>query len=227
MTTKDTTSMTASETAIAAHRPEPPADCDPEPPPGTNRSSITTVTRTIAAISQSIRRNSAVLRDRGGSSTISSRRPEPEWPSVAISSARALENEERAASALLNSPATSERTPASTSSQMSRMLIGSSRPAVPPLLEQPGLQVEHLLVLVGLGVVVAEQVQDPVHREQLDLVLGGMPGLRRLPLGDRHTQHQVAEDALLGLLVDQSGAQLVHREGEHVGGPGLLHPLLV
>src|SRR3954447_4484339 len=157
MTTKDTTSMTASEPAIAAPRPEPPADCDPEPPPGTNRSSITTVTRTIAAISQSIRRNSAVLRYRGGSSTISSSRAEPEWPSVAISSARALEKEERAASALLNSPATSERTPATrggppgaTGSQLPRMLMVSSRPAVPPLLEQPGLQVEHLLVLVWL-----------------------------------------------------------------------------
>ena len=40
-------------------------------------------------------------------------------------------------------------------------------------------------------------------------------------------QHDVAEDALLGLLVDQAGPQLVHREGQHVGRPLLVHPLLV
>ena len=32
-------------------------------------------------------------------------------------------------------------------------------------------------------------------------------------------EHEVAEHALLGLLVDQARAQLVHREGEHVGRP--------
>ena len=52
-------------------------------------------------------------------------------------------------------------------------------------------------------------------------------GLGGLPLRDRRAQHDVAEDALLGLLVDQPGAQLVHREGQHVGGALLLHPLLV
>ena len=53
------------------------------------------------------------------------------------------------------------------------------------------------------------------------------PASSRLPAGHGRAQHQVAEDALLGLLVDQPGAQLVHREGQHVGGALLLHPLLV
>ena len=48
-----------------------------------------------------------------------------------------------------------------------------------------------------------------------------------LPLRDRRAQHQVAEHALLGLLVDQTRPQLVHREGEDVGRALLLHPLLV
>ena len=100
-------------------------------------------------------------------------------------------------------------------------------PARLPRCQQRGLQAEHLLVLVGLGVVVAEQVQDPVHGQQVHLVPRAVAGLGGLPLRDRGAEHQVAEDALLGLLVDQAGAQLVHREGQHVGGALLLHPLLV
>ena len=88
-------------------------------------------------------------------------------------------------------------------------------------------------MLLRLGVVVAEQVQDPVHGEQVDLVggavlrLAGLPGLLGLPLGHRMAQHEVAEHPLLGVLVDHAGPQLVHREGQHVGGALLLHPLLV
>ena len=62
ITTKETTSMIASDASIAHQRPTSACGPDSEPPRGTIRSSITTVTRTIAAISVSIRRNSAVLR---------------------------------------------------------------------------------------------------------------------------------------------------------------------
>ena len=51
------------------------------------------------------------------------------------------------------------------------------------------------------------------------------PAVFGLARGHRRAQHQVAEHALLGLLVDQAGPQLVHREGEHVGRALLLHPL--
>ena len=44
--------------------------------------------------------------------------------------------------------------------------------AAQPLGEQSRLEVEHLAVLVGLGVVVAEQVQDAVHGQQVELVVG-------------------------------------------------------
>ena len=57
--------------------------------------------------------------------------------------------------------------------------------------------------------------------------VGAVAGGLALPRGDSRAEHQVAEHALLGLLVDQAGAQLVHREGEHVGRALLLHPLLV
>ena len=89
------------------------------------------------------------------------------------------------------------------------------------------LETEHLLVLLRLGVVVAEQVQDAVHGQQLDLGLGAVARGLALLGGDVGAQHQVAEHALLGLLVDQAGAQLVHRERQHVGRSLLVHPLLV
>ena len=53
------------------------------------------------------------------------------------------------------------------------------------------------------------------------------PGGLTLTLGHLRAEHEVAEHALLGFLVDQAGPQLVHGEGEHVGRPLLLHPLLV
>ena len=62
MTTNETTTMIPSASSIAHQRS--PSGCGPdsEPPRGTIRSSMTTVTSTIAAVSVSIRRNSAVLR---------------------------------------------------------------------------------------------------------------------------------------------------------------------
>ena len=39
-------------------------------------------------------------------------------------------------------------------------------------------------MLLGLGVVVAEQVQDPVHGQQLDLRFGAVAGGLALPGGD-------------------------------------------
>jgi hypothetical protein len=48
-------------------------------------------------------------------------------------------------------------------------------------------------VLFGLGVVITEQVQDPVHAEQLELVLGGVAGLRGLLRRDLRAQDHVPE----------------------------------
>ena len=93
--------------------------------------------------------------------------------------------------------------------------------------QQLALQLEHLPLLLGLGVVVAEQVQDAVRREQQQLLLGGVAGLGGLPGRDARAEHDVAEHALLGLLALAAGAQLVHREAHHVGGPGQVHPLHV
>ena len=53
-----------------------------------------------------------------------------------------------------------------------------------PLGQQPRLQPEHLRMLLGLGVVVAEQVQDPMGQQQGDLVLARVPG--RVGLALRH-----------------------------------------
>ena len=50
--------------------------------------------------------------------------------------------------------------------------------------EQLLLPAAHGGRLLGFGVVVVEQVQDTVHDEQRDLVVGGNPALERLATGD-------------------------------------------
>ncbi len=62
MTTNDTTSEMPIAASIASQRPSVTAGPASAPPRRTITSSITTVTSTIAVISQSIRSSSAVLR---------------------------------------------------------------------------------------------------------------------------------------------------------------------
>ncbi len=65
--------------------------------------------------------------------------------------------------------------------------------------EQPPLQREHLLLVLGLGVVVAEQVQDAVGREQQHLLLGGVARGLRLARGDGgHTTMSPSSPAGVG-----------------------------
>ena len=99
----------------------------------------------------------------------------------------------------------------------------------PPALEQLLLQPEHLPLLLGLRVVVAEQVQDAVGGEQLQLVVdgvagGGAPARRRPPGTARRRRAAPAPGP-----GRRAGpvSQLVHREGEHVGRARLAHPPLV
>ena len=110
--------------------------------------------------------------------------------------------------------------------------------AGPPRAQQPVLQAEHLGALVGLRVVVAEQVQDAVHGEQFQLVLGAVAGVAGLNRRDLRAQHHVPEQAGIGagfLRARPAGVdpaevrrpQLVHREREDVGRARLAHPALV
>src|SRR5690349_1671308 len=57
--------------------------------------------------------------------------------------------------------------------------------------QQLALELEHLAFLVGLGVVVAEQVQDAVGGEEQHLLDRGVPGLERLLRRDRGAQDDV------------------------------------
>src|SRR5580704_17930081 len=92
-----------------------------------------------------------------------------------------------------------------------------------PRVQQPVLQAEHSRVLVGLPVIVAEQVQDPVGAEQVDLVRSGMAGLLGLRRGDLGTNHHVTEQYLGRVRVGTGVVsvrparlrepQLVHGEG--------------
>src|SRR5688572_673097 len=125
----------------------------------------------------------------------------PGRPSVRISSARAREKPARAASAAEKTPASRTSRVAETSCQMSAVIgVGSSSAGFlgrAPLLEQLALQAEHHRVLLRLGVVVAEEVQDAVDGEEVDLGLTPVPGLLPLPLRHRGCQHEVTEHALL------------------------------
>jgi hypothetical protein len=86
-------------------------------------------------------------------------------------------------------------------------------------------------VFLRLGVVVAEQVKDPVHGQQLELRLGAVPRRPRLRRRYLRAEHHVTEQAgVRGRLLPAAGlrrAQLVHRERQHIGRAWLPHPALV
>src|SRR5690625_2191141 len=93
--------------------------------------------------------------------------------------------------------------------------------------EELALEREHLVLLLRLGVVEAEQVEDAVRGEEEQLLGGAVTGGLGLGGGDLRAEHDVAEHALDRRLPRDAGAQLVHREGQDVGGARLVHPLLV
>ena len=106
-------------------------------------------------------------------------------------------------------------------------LSGPVDAACPPRGEQLVLQAEHLLVLLRLGVVVAEQVQDAVHGEQLELGVGRWPAVTACRSATAGQSTRSPRMPSSGSSLTSPGPQLVHREGEHVGRPLALHPLLV
>jgi hypothetical protein len=93
------------------------------------------------------------------------------------------------------------------------------------------LQAEHDRVFVRFRVVVAEQVQDAVHAQQRQLVLGFVAGPLRLFGGDLRAEHHVAEQARIGARFIPGARlrrpELVHREREHIGRARLAHPAFV
>ena len=99
----------------------------------------------------------------------------------------------------------------------------------------------HRRLFPRIGVVVVEQVQHAVHDEQRELVVERRTVLGRLRLRHGRTHHDVADQrrrlaalagrtrtaaALVGLAAGQHEV-VVHREREHVGGPGSAQELLV
>ena len=95
------------------------------------------------------------------------------------------------------------------------------------LFENAVLQPEHLLLLLRLGVVVAEEVQDTVDREHREFVVEGASCLFGLTLRESGTDHDVAEDRRTGFRGVGAAAwdEFVHREAHDVGRPGQIHPL--
>ena len=80
-------------------------------------------------------------------------------------------------------------------------------------------------------VVIAEEMEDAVHGEQLKLCLRAVPGRPRLLGRDLRAQHHIAEQARVGgRLLAPAGLrrpELVHRERQHIRRARLPHPALV
>ena len=104
-------------------------------------------------------------------------------------------------------------------------MVGRNLRGDPPL-EESALQGEHLLLLIGFGMVETQQVQHSVHGQQCQFVAEAVAG--RLGLGGRElrAQHDVAEHRLprFGRVGATTGFELIHREAHHVGGTGQVHP---
>src|SRR6476620_3144830 len=190
------------------------------------------VTRTAAVASATTRRNAITDRYGGESPTTVMSDLAPERPSSKSSCARTRDMRKIAASAAESRNATTMLTSAG-SANCGNISVSRPRSDARAVArgeerqEQLPLQLEHLALLVRLGVVVAEQVQDAVRRQQEHLLDRGVPRLDRLLRGHRRAQHDVAERALLGLLALAAGPQLVHGEAHDVGRPGQVHPLHV
>src|SRR2546423_14539163 len=211
-----------------------PMAVKPAPQAESMRSTHRTATTTVAAVSQATRSSSTRFSTRAGSSTSSLSRAAFGTPASTSSAARTRETRDSAASAQAETPAT--RTSATTAriSQNSRALIrrafrrecpafvydcsSSAGPGLPSS-QQLLLPPEHLRLLVRLGVVVAEQVQDPVRGEQPQLVGGGVTGVLGLLHRHLRAQHDVPEQAgdRLVVLPGPGRPQPVHWEGPAVG----------
>ena len=72
-----------------------------------------------------------------------------------------------------------------------------------------------------------EQMQDPVGGEELKLAIEGATSLGGLLSRELRAEHDVAEYTRGKLLVLFGAAQFIHREGQHIGRVGEVHPLNV
>src|SRR6185437_1881769 len=106
-----------------------------------------------------------------------------------------------AASAAARKPPIPVRTTASRTSRTRGPASSTSALAAPgeERQQQLSLQVEHLPLLLRLGVVVAQQVQDAVGGQKQQLLLGRVTGVAGLPLGHARAEHDVTEQAGLGV----------------------------
>src|SRR3954454_9422056 len=213
-----------------------------------------TVSRTVAAVSKSSRSSRSRLTWRGRSATTAASARAPPRPSRTSVSTRARDTELSAASAAANTPASGISRTARTIRATGFIyrvgsglfepdgaeqagvvaalgLAGGGRAGGRlPLREQAVLQAEHLTLLLGLAVVVAQQMQDAVDGEQVQLVGEAVARLARLRRGERRAEDDVAEQCradLRGVRAPRLVDQLVHRERHDVGGPRLVHPALV
>src|SRR5262249_61248889 len=86
---------------------------------------------------------------------------------------------------------------------------GSAAARLGPAAHQSRLQLEHGLLLVGVAVVVAQQVQDAVRAQQVQLGLDRVAGLARLAGGHLAAKDDVAEKGHRPRPLDTARAQTI------------------
>ena len=150
---------------------------------------ITLATRMIAEISIMLRRKRAVFRYCGGSSTILRTRRAPGLPSSSSRLARALENEDRAASAAAVKPGEDHQYKGD--AELEPVGLGHHGP-----LGRSGRCTAHAEMILSVRPNISacssgsawsypSRCSKPVHQQILRLVAGGASMLARLPVGHR------------------------------------------
>src|SRR5690242_3180305 len=165
------------------------------------RSMAPSVMRTAVVDSATTRRNAVTDRYAALSATMRDSALAPGRRSSSSSWARTRDIRQRAASAAESRKAAATLTSATKTSPVMTAPSGGGTPAGREEGQQQlPLELEHLALLLGFRVVVAEQVQDPVRGQQQELLLGRVTGVGSLLGRHRRTEHDVAEHTLLGLL---------------------------
>src|SRR5665811_755489 len=122
------------------------------------------------------------------------RHPSPRRPARRRGPSRMRRSRPRRLPAVRRAAQGAPRSGSGTSSSMGGLWVVTERDVI-PFDKQSTLQAEHLLVLLGFAMVVAEQMQEAMHCQQVDLVGGRMTCRGSLLNGNLGAQRDVAEIA--------------------------------
>src|SRR5690349_13387878 len=156
----------------------------------------TNVTATLAPTSAVTRTRVATLSTGAGSPATLTKAGAPRRPWVSRSAARERPIRESAASEAAATPAIKVRRTA-TKAKLNMVLPASTQagsglaPGGQECQQQLALQGEHLLLVLGLGMIETQQVQDAVGGQEQQFLLEAVPGGPGLDLRHLGTEHDI------------------------------------